>query len=75
MITNRYYTGAEGHDRQTTKEYIQFLYISLGSSSELETQIILIGRIYNIEVSKLLEDILIIKKMLHKLISSLKRRL
>ncbi|MBT4937435.1 four helix bundle protein [Candidatus Peregrinibacteria bacterium] len=30
---------AEGFDRQTKKEFIQFLYISLGSNSELRTQL------------------------------------
>ena len=30
---------AEGAARQTNKEFIQFLYISLGSASELDTQI------------------------------------
>ncbi len=30
---------AEGAARRTTKEFIQFLYIALGSSAELETQI------------------------------------
>jgi four helix bundle protein len=37
---------AEGAARKNTKEYIQFLYISLGSLSEIETQL---------EVSKRLE--------------------
>ena len=32
---------AEGATRHSNKEYIQFLYISLGSASELETQILL----------------------------------
>jgi len=31
---------AEGFMRQYTKEYIQFLYVSLGSCAELETQLI-----------------------------------
>jgi four helix bundle protein len=30
---------AEGAARQTKKEYVQFLYCSLGSSAELETQL------------------------------------
>jgi four helix bundle protein len=32
---------AEGSARKNTKEYIQFLYISLGSAVELETQLII----------------------------------
>ena len=32
---------AEGANRKTTKEYIQFLYIALGSAAELETQLII----------------------------------
>ena len=32
---------AEGAARQTKKEYIQFLYIALGSLAELETQLII----------------------------------
>ncbi len=30
---------AEGSARRNTKEYIQFLYVSLGSAAEIETQI------------------------------------
>ena len=32
---------AEGCARRNTKEYIQFLYVSLGSAAELETQLII----------------------------------
>jgi four helix bundle protein len=32
---------AEGCARKNTKEYIQFLYVSLGSAAELETQLII----------------------------------
>ena len=32
---------AEGAARQTNKEFTQFLYIALGSNSELETQLLL----------------------------------
>ena len=65
---------AEVASRNTTKEFIQFLYIALGSASELETQIIIatkLGYIKNEET--LLSDITIIRKMLNALISSLKR--
>ena len=35
---------AEGAARKNTKEYIQFLYYSLGSASEIETQLDLAER-------------------------------
>lgn len=66
---------AEGFGRNSTKEYIQFLYIALGSASEVETQIIIgqkIGYFQNIKIY--IENINEIKKMLNGLISSLKRK-
>ncbi len=66
---------AEGHGRNTTKEYIQFLYIALGSASEIETQIILGSRLgYFQSIENHLVEINEIKKMLNALISSLKRK-
>ncbi|WP_187647944.1 four helix bundle protein [Nitrosophilus labii] len=64
---------AEGASRNTKKEFIQFLYIALGSASELETQIIIakkIGYINNIE--NYILEITKLRKMLNSLISSLK---
>lgn len=40
---------SEGASRNTLKEYIQFLYIALGSSSEVETQLIIAERLGHIE--------------------------
>ncbi len=65
---------AEGASRNSKKEFIQFLSIALGSTSELETQIIIaekVGYIQNGE--NLRSDITIVRKMLNALISSLKK--
>ncbi|MDQ1328200.1 MAG: hypothetical protein QG641_1485 [Candidatus Poribacteria bacterium] len=64
---------AEGVARNSNKEFIQFLYISLGSLAELETQLIISGELEfvsdNIELTKNIENI---RKMLCGLIKNLK---
>jgi len=68
---------AEGASRQTDKEFIQFLYIALGSTSEVETQIIIakeLGFIDNDELNYLLKKLEKIKKMLNGLIKHLKNK-
>jgi len=69
---------AEGFDRQTTKEYKQFLHISKGSCSEVKSMLYL-GleyKYFNIEqfnkAHELAEEI---GKMLHKIIQSLEAKL
>ena len=66
---------AEGAKREHKKEYIQFLAIANGSSAELETQLILIEKLYP-ETSKEIElinkDLEEIQKMIHGLMKSLK---
>ena len=62
---------AEGAARSTKKEFIQFLYIALGSLSEVETQLIIAQRLRYI--SNYDEDLILqIKRMLIGLIKSLK---
>ena len=65
---------AEGASRNSTKEFIQFLYVALGSASELETQTIIAEKLGYIKSDEtLLSDITIIRKMLNALITSLKK--
>ena len=66
---------AEGAARKSSKEFIQFLHISLGSLSELETQIIIAERLNYIENNDVLfDEIISIKKMIHGLIRYLKNK-
>ena len=66
---------SEGASRNSKKEFIQFLYIALGSASEMETQIIIANKIgYLLDVDPLLDEICSIKKMLNGLISYLKKQ-
>lgn len=65
---------AEGHDRKSSKEFNQFLRIAYGSSSELETQLIIsykLGFISTETYVKYCEDLTEVRKMLNKLISSI----
>jgi four helix bundle protein len=62
--------------RKSTKEYIQFLYISLGSLGELDTQIEIAVRLGFIERQKEFnEKSLLVRKQLYGLVKSLKNKL
>jgi four helix bundle protein len=66
---------AEGAARKGNKEYIQFLYIAMGSLSELETQILLSQRLQFVNsVDNYLVQIEKIKLMLFGLIRYISKR-
>ena len=68
---------AEGAGRQTDKEFVQFLHIAMGSSSELETQIIICKKLEYIgveEMNTVLEKVYDIRKMLTGLLRAVKSR-
>ncbi len=65
---------AEGAARNSKKEFIQFLYIALGSLSELETQIIIADRLeYLNNLDILLDDLKFVQKLINGLIYYLKK--
>lgn len=64
---------AEGSGRLTHNEFRHFCGMAYGSAAELETQLLLANKIYNLTDSKtnaLLEEV---QKMLHSLITSLEK--
>ncbi len=67
---------AEGAARNHNKEFIQFLYIALGSSSEIETQLIIAEKLNYLNKEKLDvidEKLRLISSQILGLIKSLKR--
>lgn len=68
---------AEGYNRKTKKEYIQFLHTSSGSLGELQTQLMIshdIGFIDDARFKEMYDLSIEIDKMLNKLIDSLTDR-
>ena len=64
---------AEGHARNHTKEFIQFLGIAFGSTAELETQLLLMEKLYPDLNYKVAKSLLVeIQKMLMALIKKLR---
>jgi len=55
---------AEGSGRGTDKDFCRFLDISLGSSFELETQLILAQDLFKIETLKTIEELNEVQKMI-----------
>jgi four helix bundle protein len=69
---------AEGNSRNTTKDYINFLYIARGSANEIKYFLLLskdLGYIDNDKYKELKNNIESIIKMLNGLINSLKGRI
>jgi len=63
---------AEGSARNSKKEFIQFCYISLGSLSEIETQLIISNRLKFISDEDLEKNILTIETLRKKLLNFIK---
>ena len=67
---------AEGAGRKSDKENLQFLHISLGSISELDTQLIIAERLgYITFTPDLQNNIIAIRKMLYRLKQSLSKKI
>ncbi len=62
---------AEGSGRTSEKEFLHFLNIAISSSYELETQLILVYDIYNLDTKSILTDL----ETLQKMIGAFKRTL
>lgn len=63
---------AEGAGRSGKREWIRFLYISLGSLSELETQLEIAKLLqYTTDISEEIAKLIHIRRMLNNLITSL----
>ena len=68
---------AEGSARKGNKEFAQFLYISLGSAAELETQFIIANNLKYMssnEYESIIDDLSDIRKMLSGLIKYVRNR-
>ena len=66
---------AEGQSRNSSKEFLQFLYIARGSKAELETQLLIAYRLNYLsddQISSALAMCDDIGRMLHALINSIK---
>jgi len=68
---------AEGSGRKSSKEFVRFLEISLGSSYELETQLLIVENNFNIkkeEFKLILKDLIDLQKMITSYINSVNEK-
>ena len=65
---------AEGAARSSIKEYIQFLYIAVGSLSEIETQVIIADKLGYFSADEMLEEVESLRKMTLSFIKYLKSK-
>src|SRR5690554_8228685 len=65
---------AERYRRNGRTEYLQFCGIAAGSASELETQLLIAQRVYNVECDSALSLVAEVQKMLYALIRQLKTK-
>jgi four helix bundle protein len=54
---------AEGAARSSKKEFVQFLYVALGSLSEVETQLMIAENLRYLNAKDLLHDIEVLRRM------------
>ena len=52
---------AEGSGRTTNKEFVRFLEIAISSSYELETQLILINDLFNVDTDSLIQELTVLQ--------------
>ena len=65
---------AEGAARSSKREFIQFVYVSLGSLSEVETQLLIAERLGYVKTSTLLDEVEALRRMTLNFIKYLKSK-
>lgn len=55
---------AEGSGRSTNKDFRNFLNMSLSSSYELETQLIIVNELFHLEISEIIEKLHEVQRMI-----------
>lgn len=62
---------AEGYCRFSQKDFKRFLGIALGSVAELQTQLLIVQEVYNLESKNMQEELIEIAKMIRAFIRTL----